>query len=113
MREKFHVEFLPEAVEFIENINSKAREKILYNIRKTQFTNDRQLFKKLTENIWEFRTLFGNICYRIFAFWDKTANDNVLVVATHGMIKKSEKIPRFELKKAEKVRLQYFKQNDI
>lgn len=46
--------------------------------------------------------------YRIFAFWDKTENMETLVLATHGIIKKTDKTPEKEIKKAENIRLQYF-----
>jgi phage-related protein len=65
---KFRVEFLEEAAEFLEQLDDKAREKIIYNIRKAQIINDNELFKKLTGEIWEFRTLYKNIKYRLFAF---------------------------------------------
>lgn len=45
MTEKFKVEFLPEAVEFMEGLDKKAREKIYFNIRKSQVANDPELFK--------------------------------------------------------------------
>ena len=53
MTEKFKVEFLPEAVEFMNNLDQKAQQKIYYNIKKSQLTNDPELFKKLNGNIWE------------------------------------------------------------
>ena len=31
----FEVDFLPEAVEFLDNLDEKAREKVYYNIRKS------------------------------------------------------------------------------
>ena len=51
MTEKFKVQFLEEAAEFLDNLDRKAREKVIYNIRKAQVTNDKELFKKLTEEI--------------------------------------------------------------
>ena len=47
MNEKFKVEFLPEAVEFMESLDQKSQQKIYYNIKKAQLTNDSELFKKL------------------------------------------------------------------
>jgi hypothetical protein len=44
----FKVRFLKEASEFIDSIDEKAREKIIYNIRKAQVINDKSLFKKLS-----------------------------------------------------------------
>lgn len=68
---------------------------------------EQRLFKKLENtDIWEFRTLYNGIAYRLFAFWD-TGKDT-LVVATHGIIKKTQKTPRKEITKAETIMKQYF-----
>jgi hypothetical protein len=48
---KFKVQFLEEAKVFLDNLEEKAREKIIYNIRKAQVLNDKELFKKLTDEI--------------------------------------------------------------
>ena len=42
--------------------------------------------------IWEFRTLYNKTAYRLFAFWDK--DKETLVIATHGIIKKTQKTPK-------------------
>ena len=70
----FSVELLDEAVEFLENLDSKTRNKIYYNIRKSIIIKDVELFKKLNSNIWEFRTKYNKKNYRLFAFWDKREN---------------------------------------
>lgn len=49
MKPNFDLEFLPEAIEFLENLDNKSREKIYYNIKKAQFVNDNELFKKLND----------------------------------------------------------------
>ena len=68
---------------------------------------DKELFKKLENSeIWEFRTLYGGICYRLFAFWDTEIE--ALVVATHGIVKKTQKTPKKEIEKAERLRKEYF-----
>jgi len=46
MKQNFDIELLPEGVEFLETLDEKTREKIYYNIRKSQFVNDNKLFKK-------------------------------------------------------------------
>lgn len=51
MKSNFEIELLPEAIEFLENLNDKTREKIYYNIKKAQLVNDNELFKKLNEFI--------------------------------------------------------------
>ena len=111
MTEKFKVRFLEEAFDFLEGLDEKAREKVYYNIRNAQVTNDKELFKKLTNEIWEFRTLFNKTHYRLFAFWDKTGQTETIVVSTHGIIKKTDKTPKEELEKAEKLRKLYFERN--
>lgn len=107
MKPNFDIELLPEAVDFLENLDDKTREKIYYNIKKAQLVTDNELFKKLNDFIWEFRTLYNNKAYRLFSFWDKTDNKNTLVVATHGILKKTQKTPPKEIKKAEDIRKQY------
>ena len=105
---KFKVEFLEPVLEFLENLEPKSREKILYNIWKSRSVNDNELFKKLKGEIWEFRTLYNKTYFRIFAFWDKTEKVETLVLATHGIIKKTGKTPEKEIEKAENIRLKYF-----
>jgi hypothetical protein len=58
MQNRFEVEFLPNAVRFMDGLDGSAQQKIYYNIRKAQLINDASVFKKLTDNIWEFRTLY-------------------------------------------------------
>ncbi|RZJ61252.1 MAG: type II toxin-antitoxin system RelE/ParE family toxin [Hymenobacter sp.] len=108
-RRKFQVEFLEEAEAFLNNLDEKARTKIIYNIRNAQITNDKELFKKLTDDIWEFRTLFNKTHYRLFAFWHR--DTNTVVVATHGIIKKTDKTPGADLNKAQQLRKQYLERN--
>lgn len=106
---KFTPIFLKEATEFLRHLSADVRQKILKNIEKAQIVNDVKLFKKLKGNIWEFRTSYQGIEYRLLAFWDKRDNKKTLVVATHGFTKKTNKIPEKEIEKAERIRNQYFK----
>lgn len=99
MESKFEVIFLEEAMSFLKGLDKKTREKIIYNIDKSRYVNDPKLFKKLTAEIWEFRTRHNKMQYRLFAFWDKRDDEATLVVSTHGMVKKTDKIPRKELEK--------------
>jgi phage-related protein len=108
MKPKFKVAFLDEAVEFIESLDEKTKAKIYYNIKLSQYKNDNGLFKKLTDNIWEFRTLYNKTYYRFFAFWDKTNKQETLVISTHGIEKKTGKVPKSEILKADNLRTIYF-----
>ncbi|MGM9860363.1 MAG: type II toxin-antitoxin system RelE/ParE family toxin [Muribaculaceae bacterium] len=98
---------LRDAQEFLDALPDKVREKVLYNIRKVRYgVQDKDLFKKLDEDIWEFRTVWGGIAYRLFAFWDR--DGETLVIATHGIIKKSQKTPLREKDKAKAIRKEWF-----
>jgi hypothetical protein len=52
--------------------------------------------------------LFNRTHYRLFAFWDKTGQIEIVVISTHGLIKKTEKTLSGELEKAERIRKLYF-----
>lgn len=108
MDNKFEIVFLAEAFEFLKSLDTKHSNKILFNIRKAQQKNDPELFKKLTGEVWEFRTLYHGLQYRMLAFWDKTNNKNTLVISTHGFVKKQSKVPENEISKAEAQRKKYF-----
>lgn len=107
MDKLFEIVFLEEAFEFLKSLERKHYEKILYNIRKAQIEHDPKLFKKLTDEIWEFRTLYQGLQYRLLAFWDKSSDTKTLVISTHGFIKKRSKIPDKELEKAVQIRKKY------
>ena len=108
MENRFDVDFLQDAIEFFESIEEKARDKIIFNVHKARKLNDPKLFKKLTDEIWEFRTQYNKKQYRLFAFWDKTKRTKTLVVATHGIIKKTQKTPTKEILKAKELMKKYF-----
>lgn len=108
MDKLFEILFLEEAFEFLNSLDNKHYEKILYNIRKAQTKHDPELFKKLNDEIWEFRTLFQGLQYRLLAFWDKTDTQNTLVISTHGFIKKRSRVPDNEIQKAIQIRKKYF-----
>jgi mRNA-degrading endonuclease RelE of RelBE toxin-antitoxin system len=65
MEKLFDIIFLSEAFEFLRNLDKKHYEKILFNIRKAQLDHDAELFKKLKDEIWEFRTLYQGLQYRL------------------------------------------------
>ena len=103
---------LKEAEEFLESLDPAVLRKVFYNIDKVAGgVKDADLFKKLGDtDIWEFRTSWQGVAYRLFAFWDK--DGETLVVATHGLIKKSQKTPKSEIKHAQAIRKEYFETKD-
>jgi phage-related protein len=104
----FETKFLEEAKEFISGLDRKIVKKIFYNIDLAEQTNDPQLFKKLQNDIWELRTKYAGHQIRLLAFWDKTDNKETLVLATHGFIKKDDKVLANEINRAKKLRDKYF-----
>lgn len=53
---------MPEAVEFIDSLDKKTRDKLIQIIDYAKQTKDPEIFKKLKgTNIWEFRVLFRRI----------------------------------------------------
>lgn len=106
---QFKITFLDEASEFLRTLARAPREKIYYNIRKVASgQKDSDLFKKLdgSDDIWEFRTLYNGMQYRLLAFWD--IEEKRLVVATHGFVKKTWKVPSKEIARAEALRKKYY-----
>ena len=112
MKVKFEVLLLGQVWDLLDNLDEKVKDKILYNIDKSRFVNDPKLFKKLDNDIWEFRTKYLRLHYRLLSFWDKTDSDDTLVVATHGIIKKTDKVPKSEIDKARAIMRFYFNEKN-
>ena len=107
IQQKFQVVYTQEVRNFLNELDDKVRTKILYNIHKASYSLDPQLFKKLEgQEIWEFRTVYAGLQYRLLAFWDHSTE--TFVVATHGFIKKTQKTPQKEIERANRIRKEYF-----
>lgn len=106
VKPRFEIKYLEEADVFLNSLDKKIKAKIQYNIMKSQYENDPELFKKLNDNIWEFRTKYNGMAYRLFAFWDKQTRS--MVIATHGLVKKTQKTPPQEIKHAEDIMKKYY-----
>jgi phage-related protein len=108
IKDRFEVELLEEAREFLKTIDEKAKYKLFFNIDKSKKYNDPRIFKKLDKDIWEFRAEYKKLQHRLLAFWDKRNNRNILVICTHGIIKKTDKVPKSEIEKARRLMKLYF-----
>ena len=104
----FETRFLDKAEKFVAGLDPKTIKKLFYNIDLAEQTNDPRLFKKLQKEIWEFRFRHSGLQIRLLAFWDKTSATKTLVLATHGFIKKVDKVPANEIERAENIRNKYF-----
>lgn len=109
---KIQISFLEEAKSFLKSLPIQAYKKILYNVdRVAGGEKNTALFKKLENSeIWELRTLFSGISYRLFAFWDNEIK--AMVIVTHGMVKKTQKTPKKEIAKAERIRQEYYNEKN-
>ena len=66
---KYEIKYLEGAVSFLKSLDSQVAAKIMYNIDKSKYVLDKELFKKLEgTDIWEFRTLYNGIAYRLFSW---------------------------------------------
>lgn len=108
---KFEIIYSEEVIRFLNSLENKVKEKIMFNINKSKYIIDNELFKKLKgSDIWEFRTKYNGSIYRIFAFWD--TETDTLVITTHGIIKKTQKTPLKEIQRAEAIRTEYFNEKN-
>lgn len=67
-----------------------------------------ELLKRLTGDVWEFRTLHYGKHYRMLAFWDKREKIDTLIIVTHGFIKKTAKVSKSEIAKTDQIMKKYF-----
>lgn len=102
------VVYLEEAFAFIQSLPQSAGDKVLDVVYRIECgERNPVLFSKLEgSDIWEFRVLYNKVKYRLFAFWDTSTE--ALVIATHGIVKKTQKTPKKEIAKAERIRREYF-----
>ncbi|MCD4813158.1 type II toxin-antitoxin system RelE/ParE family toxin [bacterium] len=95
--------------DFLETLPAKTAKKVVWvlNLIEDLPVIPRQYFKKLTatKGIWECRIKVGNNIYRVFAFWDRNN-----VILTHGIMKKTQKLSKQEIHRAEKMKQEYFKE---
>jgi phage-related protein len=109
MQSRFNVKILESVSNELTFLPEKARDKILYNILKSTKVIDAELLKKLTANIWEFRTYHSNTYYRLLAFWDSPES---LIIVCSIFKKTTQKTPHHEIEKAENLRRQYFEEKN-
>lgn len=93
---------------YIESLSNKQVEKVFFVLDIVEQFNivPKKFFKKLeaTDDIWEVRVQHGNNIFRLLGFFD----GNDLVVLNHAFTKKTQKIPRKEIKIAEQRKKDYF-----
>lgn len=110
MNKRIEVELTEEADKFVEQLPLAVRNKFAKAFEKTEAGFQGDWFKKMssTDEIWEFSADGPNHTYRLFAFWDKRGDVETLIICTHGLDKKTQKTPKAEIAKAERIRQEYF-----
>ena len=93
---------------YLESLSKKQVEKIFFVLDLVESIDivPRKFFKKLeaTDDIWEVRVQYGNNIFRLFGFLDGYD----LVVLNHAFTKKTQKVPKKEIKLAEQRKKDYF-----
>ncbi|MBE7644981.1 type II toxin-antitoxin system RelE/ParE family toxin [Tenacibaculum finnmarkense genomovar ulcerans] len=97
-------------IDFYKKQSLIVRKKIdwtLLILKQTKIVPEK-FFKHLTNTngIWEVRVSAGNGIFRIFCFFD---NGNLIVLLS-GFQKKTQKTPQKEIKRAERLKDQYYNQ---
>jgi len=106
----FGIKLLREASDFIRNLDKEAKKHVYLKLKKAQFENNPRKFSKVRGLIWEFRIPYKNVTFRFYAFWCK--KEDSLVIATHGIIKKTQKALKKEINKAEQIMKRYYEKNE-
>lgn len=99
-------------LEFFEKLKPEVKKKFNWTLQliATIEKVPEKYFKHMTgsSGIFEVRVEVGSDIYRVFSFFDK----GQLVIILNGFQKKTQKIPKNELKLAEKLKKQYFDEKD-
>lgn len=93
--------------DFIKSLDTKMRAKVVANLQLLEeygnFARE-PLSKFLGDGIFEVRTIEGNNIVRVLYFFD----EEKIIIATNGFVKKQQKTPKNEIDLAKKRREDYF-----
>ncbi len=113
MKKKRELYFFKDYFEkFYDTLTLKVQKKILWTFRILEelerIPEVYMKYLKNTSGIYEIRVQVGSNIYRIFCFFDK---DNLVVIG-HGFKKKSQKIPKQEIERAEQIKKEYYESKE-
>ncbi|GLR15995.1 type II toxin-antitoxin system RelE/ParE family toxin [Portibacter lacus] len=95
-------------MDFYQKLDKKTRAKVDWTIKVIEYHEmvPTDYFQRManTDGIWEIRVKLGSNIYRIFCFFD----EDQLIILENGFQKKTQKTPRNEIKKAERIKKEYF-----
>ena len=111
LKKPIRVRLLPDADEYLGNLDERVKRKFLSFIEKTSSGVKGKWFMPIKnfDGIWEFRYRDHQHFYRVLAFWDSSQPIETLILASHGFNKKTNKTPWQEIKNAERIKAEYFK----
>lgn len=91
---------------FVETLEEEVERKIDYGLQllKTQERLSAKIVKHVGDGLYELRTEWDGSIFRVFFIFD---NDNV-VVLFNGFQKKSQRTPQNEIKKAQRIKKEYY-----
>lgn len=92
--------------QFMEGLNVKEQQKVHYVLSLLQ-TEDRlplKFIKHIRDGLYELRISWSGNIYRLFFIFD----EGQIVVLFNGFQKKSQKTPSLEIKKALKIKEEYY-----
>jgi len=93
--------------DFLSSQSNKVKAKIVWVIKliETQQTIPSEFFKHIagTDGIYEIRVQYGSDAFRIFCFFD----EGNLILLANGFKKQSQKTPKSEIKRAQKIKTEY------
>jgi len=93
---------------FYESLTPKVQKKILWTFKIIEelerIPEVYMKYIKNTSGIYEIRVQVGSNIFRIFCFFDE---DNLVIIG-HGFKKKSQKIPKKEIERAEQIKKEYY-----
>lgn len=91
---------------FMESLSEKEQDKVQYGLLllKTQDRLSTKFVKFIKDDIYELRTKYNGNIYRVFFIFD----EGYIVVLFHGFQKKSQETPEKEIRKAIKIKQEYY-----
>lgn len=94
--------------EFMNKLDEKTQHKIQQGLLllATQERLSAKFVKPLREGLYELRTLWNGNIYRVFFIFD----EGRIVVLFNGFQKKTQKTPENEIKKALRIKTEYYEQ---
>lgn len=98
--------------DFYKSLDAKTKAKVNWTIKLIEHHEvvPIEYFKKLTDSddIWEIRVRQGSNAYRILCFFDK----GQLIILENRFQKKTNKTPKTEIVKAERIKKEYFNEKE-